>query len=80
MDENSNDLYLQGQKTFKPTTSPNQHLPHGHHVANDSPPQQKNLIRIKSQMINICKGKIEGLVTSWTKIQMTYICRDERPI
>jgi len=23
---------------------------------------------------------MEGLVTSGTKIQMTYICRDERPI
>jgi len=31
-------------------------------------------------MINICNGKIEGLVTSWTKIQMTYIYRDERHI
>jgi len=31
-------------------------------------------------MINICNGKMEGLVTSWTKIQMTCICRDERPI
>ena len=41
---------------FKPTTSLNQQLSHGHHVANDSPPQQKNLIRIKSQMINIYKG------------------------
>jgi len=28
---------------FKPTTSPNHHLPHGHHVANDSAPQQKKL-------------------------------------
>jgi len=33
---------------FKPTTSSNHHLPHGYHVANDSPPQQKNLIRTKS--------------------------------
>ena len=24
-------------------------------------------------MINICNDKMEGLVTSWTKIQMTYI-------
>jgi len=31
-------------------------------------------------MINICKGKIEGLVTLGTKIQIIYICRDERPI
>jgi len=31
-------------------------------------------------MINICNGKIEGLVTSDTKIQMTYIYRDERLI
>jgi len=23
---------------------------------------------------------MEGLATSWTKIQMTYICRDDRPI
>jgi len=32
------------------------------------------------QMTNICNGKIEGLVTSVTKIQITYICRDEMPI
>jgi len=31
-------------------------------------------------MINICNGKMEGFVTLWTKIQMTYICRDERSI
>jgi len=31
-------------------------------------------------MINICNGKMKGLVTSGTKIQMTYICRDERHI
>jgi len=31
-------------------------------------------------MINFYNGKMEGLVTSGTKIQMTYICRDERPI
>jgi len=31
-------------------------------------------------MINICKGKMKELVTSGTKIQMAYICRDERPI
>ena len=31
-------------------------------------------------MINICSGILEGLVTSGTKIQMTYIYKDERPI
>jgi len=46
---------------FKPTTSPNHHLPHEHHIANDSPPQQENLIRTKSQMINICSDTLEGL-------------------
>jgi len=30
-------------------------------------------------MINICKGKIEGLIISEAKIQITYIYRDERP-
>jgi len=45
---------------FKSTTSSNHHLPHGHHVANDSPPQQKNLIMTKSQIINIWKSKIGG--------------------
>jgi len=29
-------------------------------------------------MINICSSKIEGLVTLETKIQMSYICRDEK--
>jgi len=28
-------------------------------------------------MINICNGKMEGLVTLGKKIQMTYIYRDE---
>jgi len=32
------------------------------------------------QMINIYNDKMEGLVTSGTKIQMTYIYRNERPI
>jgi len=84
-------LYLHGRKfkwhvfagtkdLFKSTTPPNHHLPHGHHVSNDSPPQQKNIIRTKSQMIKFCSGRLEGLVTSGTKIQMTYICRDERHI
>jgi len=31
-------------------------------------------------MIYICNDKMEGLVTSGTKIQMAYICRDEIPI
>jgi len=31
-------------------------------------------------MINICNDKMEVLVTSETKIQMTYIYRDERHI
>jgi len=31
-------------------------------------------------MINICNDKMEGLVTSGTKIQMTYIYRDQRHI
>ncbi len=65
---------------FKPTISSNHHLPHEHHIANDSSPQQKKLIRTKSQMIKFYSGRLEGLVTSWTKIQMTYICMDERPI
>ena len=65
---------------FNLTTSSNHHLPHGHHVANDNPPQQKNLIRTKSQMIKFCSGRLEGLVTSVTKIQMTYICEDKKPI
>jgi len=29
------------------------------------------------QMINICNDKMERLVTLYTKIQMTYIYRDE---
>jgi len=74
-------VHIAGTKDlFKSTTSPNHHLSHGHHVANDSPPQQKNLIRTKSQMIKFCGGRLEGLVTLGTKIQMTYIFRDERPI
>jgi hypothetical protein len=80
-DKNSNVLYLQGRKTYLSqlpcpiitchmgTTS----LMTGHL-------NKKNLIRTKSQMINICSGRLEGLVTSRTKIQMTYICRNERPI
>jgi len=33
------------------------------------------------QMINICNDKMEELVTSGEKkIQMAYICTDERPI
>jgi len=55
-------------------------LPHGHHVANGSPPQQKNLIRTKSQMINICKGKMRGLVSSGMKFQTTLNYRDEMHI
>jgi len=31
-------------------------------------------------MIKFDGGRFEGLVTSVTKIQMTYICRDERRI
>jgi len=31
-------------------------------------------------MIKFCSGRLEGLVTSETKVQMTYICRDEKPI
>jgi len=31
-------------------------------------------------MIKFCSGRLEGLVTSGTKIQMAYICRDGRPI
>jgi len=65
---------------FKSTTSSNHHLPHGHHVANDSPPKQKYLIKTKSQMIKFCSGRLEGLVTSEAKIQITYIYRNERPI
>jgi len=34
-------IFASTKDLFKPTTSPNHHLPHGHHVANDSPPQQK---------------------------------------
>jgi len=30
----------------------------------------------KFKMINICNGKMEGLVTSGTKIQIAYICKD----
>jgi len=52
-------------------------LPHGHHVANDSSPQQKNLIKTKSQMINICKGKMGGLVSSEIKLQTTPNYKDE---
>jgi len=33
-----------------------------------------------SPLINICNDKMEGLVTSGTKNQMTYIRSDERPI
>ena len=65
---------------FKPTTSPNHHLPHGHHVTDDSLPQQKNLIMTKSQMVNICSGRLKGLVTSRTEIQMTNIYTDKIPI
>ena len=65
---------------FKPTTSPNYHLSHGHHVANDSPPQQKNLIRTTSQMIKFCSDRLEGLITLGTKTQITYIYKDERSI
>ena len=32
------------------------------------------------QMINICKDKMKELVTSGTKIQITYIYMEERPI
>jgi len=31
-------------------------------------------------MINICNGKMERLITSGTKIQIAYMCRDERPV
>jgi len=31
-------------------------------------------------MINICKEGLGGLVSSWMKFQMTYICRDEMHI
>jgi len=55
-------------------------LPHGHHVANDSPPQQKNLIMTKSQMSNICKDKMGGLVSSEMKFQTTPNFRDEMHI
>jgi len=65
MDENSNALYLQRRKTYlSQPPRPNHHLPHGHHVANDKPPQQKNLIMTKSQMI----GRLKGLVTEVNKI------------
>jgi len=53
MDKNSNDLYLQGQKTY--LSQPPRH------VANDNPPQQKILIRTKSQMIKFCSDRFEWL-------------------
>jgi len=31
-------------------------------------------------MIKFCSGRLEGLVTSGTKIQITYIYMDKRPI
>jgi len=31
-------------------------------------------------MIKFCSGRLEELITSGTKIQMTYIYKDERPI
>ena len=51
-----------------------------HHVANDSPPHQKNVIRTKIKMINIYNGKIEGLVSIETKIEPSPIWRDYRHI
>ena len=58
---------------FKSTTSSNHHLPHGHHVANDSPPKQKYLIKTKSQMIKFCSARLEGLVTSGLQGRKTYL-------
>jgi hypothetical protein len=47
---------------------------------NDSPRQQKKVIRTKFQMINFYRDKMGGLVSSGTKIQMTYNYRDEKHI
>jgi len=41
---------------------------------------KKDLIMTKSQMIKFCSGRLEGLVTLGTKIQMTYIYIDKRHI
>jgi len=80
-DENSNGLYLQGRKTYLsqlPRPIITCHM--GTTSLMTAHLSKKNLIMTKSQMIKFCSGRLEGLVTSGTKIQMTYICRNERPI
>jgi len=58
------------------SSSPFNDFPQKRHIANHSPPHQKNVIRTKFKVINICSGKLGGLVSTWTKIQPQPICRD----
>ena len=55
---------------------PSHYLQNRCHVANHTPSHQTNAIRTKIKMINICSDRLKRLVTSETKIQMIYICRD----
>jgi len=50
------------------------------HIANHYPRQEKNVIRTSFQMINNCRGKMEGLVSSGKKFQTTPNYRDEMHI
>jgi len=50
------------------------------HVSNHMPDMQDFLIRTKFKMINICRGKMGGLVSSCIKFQITSNCRDEMHI
>jgi len=77
-DENSNDLYLQGRNTYLSLFLYKDKLVLQYNEGLNMFFVLANICHF--QMINICNGKIKGLVTSGTKIQMIYIYRDERPI
>jgi len=55
-------------------------MPRERHVSNHIPHMQDFLIRTKFKVINICRGKMGGLVSSGMKFQMTPNCRDEMHI
>jgi len=52
-------------------------MPREHHISNHMTHMQDFLIRTKFKVINICRGKMKGLISSEMKFQMTPNRRDE---
>jgi len=59
---------------------PSQLVPRGRHIPNQMPCMLIKVIRTKFKVINIYSDKLEGLVSTMTKIQPQPNCRDETHI